>query len=71
MTSVQAVMLSRDQLQSVSPEDSALDLLERMRRTNTDQMAVVKDDNVVGIVTLDSILRVVQTRNELGHVTGQ
>jgi Zn-dependent protease/predicted transcriptional regulator len=68
--SVQAVMLSRDHLQCAAPEDSALDLLDRMRRANVDQMAVINGGNVVGIVTLESILRVVQARNELGHVTG-
>ena len=69
LMSVQAVMLSRDGLPLAAPEDSAIDLLDRMRSSNVDQMAVINGGNVIGMVTRDSILRVVQTRNDLGHVT--
>jgi Zn-dependent protease/predicted transcriptional regulator len=69
-TSVQAVMLSREQLPSTAPEESVLNVLERMRSANVDQLAVITGDNVVGLVTRDSILRVVQARSELGHVAG-
>jgi hypothetical protein len=31
---------------------------------------VITGDNDVGLVTRDSILRVVQARSELGHVAG-
>ena len=67
MTSVQAVMLSRDGLQWAAPEEPALELLERMRNANVDEMAVITGGNLVGLVTRDSILRVVQTRMDLGH----
>ncbi len=70
-TSVQAAMLSRDRVQWAAPDEPALDLLERMRRAQVDQMAVVTGGSVVGLVTRDSILRVVQTRTEPGHVVGQ
>jgi Zn-dependent protease/predicted transcriptional regulator len=69
-TSVQAVMISREQLPWTAPEEPVLDVLERMRSANVDQLAVIRGDNVVGLVTRDSILRVVHARNELGHVTG-
>ena len=69
MMSVQAVMLSRDGLPLAAPEDSALDLLDRMRSANVDQMAVMNGGDIVGVVTRDSIQRVVQTRNDVGHVT--
>ncbi len=67
--SVQAVMLSREGLPLASPEEPALGLLDRMRSANVDQMAVMNGNNIVGVVTRDSILRVVQTRNDLGQVT--
>ena len=70
MNSVQAVMLSRDGLQLAAPEDSAVELLERMRSSNVDQMAVITGGNIVGMVTRDSISRAVQTRNDVGHLTG-
>jgi CBS domain-containing protein len=67
-TSVQAVMLSRDGLQWATPEEPALALLERMRNANVDEMAVVNGGNLVGLVTRDSITRVVQARMDLGHL---
>jgi predicted transcriptional regulator len=69
-TSVQAAMLSREQLPWIAPEEPVLSVLERMRSANIDQLAVITGDSVVGLVTRDSISRVVQARSELGHVTG-
>ncbi len=68
-TSVQAVMISRERLPWTGPEEPVLSVLERMRSANVDQLAVITGDNVVGLVTRDSILRVIQARTELGHVT--
>lgn len=69
-TSVQAAMISRENLPWTGPEEPVLSVLERMRSANVDQLAVIRGDNVVGLVTRDSIVRVVQARTELGHVTG-
>jgi predicted transcriptional regulator len=69
-TSVQAVMITREKLPSTTPEEPVLSLLERMRSANVDQLAVITGDNVVGLVTRDSIVRVLQARSELGHATG-
>jgi Zn-dependent protease/predicted transcriptional regulator len=69
-TSVQAVMIPREKLPWTAPDEPVLNVLERMRTANVDQLAVIREDNVVGLVTRDSILRVVQARSELGHVTG-
>jgi Zn-dependent protease/predicted transcriptional regulator len=68
-TSVQAAMISRERLPWTAPEEPVLSVLERMRSANVDQLAVITGDNVVGLVTRDSIMRVLQTRSELGHVT--
>jgi Zn-dependent protease/predicted transcriptional regulator len=69
-TSVQAVMIPREKLAWTAPDEPVLSVLERMRSANVDQLAVIREDNVVGLVTRDSILRVVQAHTELGHVTG-
>ena len=53
-----------------APEEPVLSVLERMRSANVDQLAVITGDKPVGLVTRDSIMRVVQTRSDLGHVTG-
>jgi Zn-dependent protease/predicted transcriptional regulator len=71
VTSVQAVMLPKDKLHWAAPEEPALSLLDRMRTIGMQQMPVIAGGSVVGIVTRDSILRVLQTRHDLGTVAGR
>src|SRR6266851_3489198 len=71
VTSVQAVMLPKDKLHWAAPEEPALSLLDRMRTIGMQQMPVITGGNVVGIVTRDSILRVLQSRHELGSFAGR
>jgi Zn-dependent protease/predicted transcriptional regulator len=71
VTSVQAVMLSKDKLPWAAPEEPALSLLERMRSVGLQQIPVIAGGNVVGIVTNDSIVRVLQSRNELASAPGR
>jgi Zn-dependent protease/predicted transcriptional regulator len=71
VTSVQAVMLPKDKLHWAAPEEPALSLLDRMRTIGMQQMPVIAGGSVVGIVTRDSILRVLQTRNEMGSLAGR
>jgi len=73
-TSVQAVMLPREQIRSASAEEPVLALLERMQREDINQMPVLAGSTpgqVVGIITRESILRVIQTRTEVGELAGQ
>jgi Zn-dependent protease len=72
--SVQSAMIPRDKILWTSPDEPLLGLLERLLTADVNQMPVVsgsKEDSpqVVGIVTRDSILRVMQTRSELGAST--
>ena len=71
VTSVQAVMLPKDKLHWAAPEEPALSLLDRMRTIGMQQMPVIAGGSVVGIVTRDSILRVLQARNELSTFARQ
>jgi Zn-dependent protease/predicted transcriptional regulator len=71
VTSVQAVMLPKNKLHWAAPEEPALPLLDRMRTIGMQQMPVIAGGNVVGIVTRDSILRVLQSRHELGSFAGR
>src|SRR5260370_9689967 len=69
--SVQAVMIPREKILWTSPEEPLLRLLERLLSADVNQMPVVSGagdgaPHIVGIVTRDSILRVMQTRSELG-----
>lgn len=71
VTSVQAVMLPKTKLHWAAPEEPALSLLDRMRTIGMQQMPVIAGGSVVGIVTRDSIMRVLQTRNELSAFARQ
>ncbi len=69
--SVQAAMIPRDKILWTSPDEPLLRLLERLLSADVNQMPVVSGasdgaPHIVGMVTRDSILRVVQTRSELG-----
>jgi Zn-dependent protease/predicted transcriptional regulator len=69
--SVQAVMIPREHISWAAPEEPLLRLLERLLAADINQMPVVsvsgeEDAQVIGMVTRDSILRVMQTRAELG-----
>jgi Zn-dependent protease len=68
--SVQAAMIPRDRIQWTSPDEPLLRLLERLLSADINQMPVVsgaQDEapQIVGMVTRDSILRVMQTHSEL------
>jgi Zn-dependent protease/predicted transcriptional regulator len=71
MNSVQAVMVQRDRILWAAPEEPLQRLLERLMAADVNQMPVVShgDDgaaHIVGMITRDAILRVIQTRSELG-----
>lgn len=71
VTSVQAVMLPKDKLHWAAPEEPALSLLDRMRTVGMQQMPVIAGGSVVGVVTRDSILRVLQSRHAMSSVAGR
>jgi len=67
---VQSAMIPRDKIQWTSPDEPLLKLLERLLTADINQMPVVSGaadqaPQIVGIVTRDSILRVMQTHSEL------
>jgi CBS domain-containing protein len=66
-TSVQAVMLPRDRVHWVAPEENAMSVMERMRQDNLPQMAVVEHDKVVGLVTVESVAQAIQIRADLAR----
>jgi len=67
-TSVQAIMLPFDRIQPASPEEPALGVLERMQKEEVGQLPVVSDGHIVGIIARETILRMLQTRLQLGHI---
>ncbi len=70
-TSVQAAMLPLERIHSVVPEEPVLGVLERMQNEDINQMPVMDDGRIVGMITRDSILRVIQTRLQVDHLAEQ
>jgi Zn-dependent protease len=69
--SVQSAMIQREKVLWTSPDEPLLRLLERLLNSDVNQMPVVSGDadgsaQIVGMISRDSILRVIQTRSELG-----
>jgi CBS domain containing-hemolysin-like protein len=69
--SVQAVMIPREKILWSTPEEPLLGLLERLLAADVNQMPVVSGTendgaHIIGMVTRDSILRVMRTRAEVG-----
>src|SRR3954454_20908466 len=69
-TSVQAVMIPRDKILWATPEEPLLALLERLLAADVNQMPVVdgteNGSHIIGMISRDSILRVMRTRAEVG-----
>lgn len=71
MNSVQAVMVPREKILWAAPEEPLQRLLERLLAADVNQMPVVSHNedgaaHIIGMITRDAILRVIQTRSELG-----
>lgn len=69
VTSVQAAMTPREKMVWASPDEPALALLDRMRTAGTQQMPVLSEGNVVGMVTRESIVRALRNENQVPHLT--
>jgi Zn-dependent protease/predicted transcriptional regulator len=64
-TSIQAAMLPYDRIQWAQADESAPKILERMQASDVNQMPVLRDGQVIGMVSRDAMLRVIQTRMQL------
>ena len=69
-TSIQAVMRPIDSVHWATPQEPALAVLERMMKEDINQMPVISEGHIVGIVARDAILGLLQTRLRMGHVGG-
>ena len=74
MNSVQAVMVPREKILWARPDEPLLGLLERLVTADVNQMPVVSSGendgaHIIGMITRDSILRVMQARSEVGSLS--
>ena len=65
-TQIGEVMTPASQLKTAHPKQGARSVLEQLDELETNQMPVLEEDKVIGIVTRDSLIRSVKTRAELG-----
>ncbi|HXQ25195.1 MAG TPA: site-2 protease family protein [Candidatus Acidoferrales bacterium] len=67
-TSIQAIMVPFDRVHSAARDEPALRILERMQTEDVNQMPVVSDGRVIGMIGRDAILRVLQARLQTGRL---
>ena len=65
-TPIGEIMTPASKLKTVHSQQSAASILEQMDESGISQMPVLEKDKVIGIVTRDSLIRLVKTRAELG-----
>jgi Zn-dependent protease/predicted transcriptional regulator len=64
-TTIDEVMRPLDQLHTIRPEASAAEVLETMARDDLNQLPVIRDGHLEGMISRTHILQVLQTRAEL------
>lgn len=64
-TTVDNAMRPLDQLHTISPDMEVNEVLERMTREDVNQLPVVRDGKLEGVISRGHILRLLQTRAEL------
>jgi len=64
-TRVEEIMVPIDQLKVASPEQDALSIAEQMEENDINQMLVVNEDRVIGLIARDNLIRFLRTRAEL------
>jgi CBS domain-containing protein len=72
--SVQGAMIPREKILWARPDEPLLGLLERLVSADVNQMPVVSETDkdgahIIGMITRDSILRVMQARSEVGSLS--
>lgn len=65
-TTVGTAMIPLDQLKSVSPDTGLFQVFEQMAEANVNQLPVVEDGQLVGMVARDNVLAFLQARAALG-----
>jgi Zn-dependent protease/CBS domain-containing protein len=63
---VEKIMVPADQLKIARPEQDALSVVEQMNENDINQMPVVHEGRVIGLITRDNLIRALRTRADLG-----
>jgi Zn-dependent protease len=65
-TPVEKIMVPADKLKVAHPEQDALSVMGQMNENDINQMPVVHEGRVVGLITRDNLIRALRTRTDLG-----
>ncbi|MBI4234213.1 MAG: site-2 protease family protein [Chloroflexi bacterium] len=63
---VREVMIPLEGLKAVTPQEDAFRVLELMDEANVNQVPVVQDRRIIGLITRENVLHFLRTREELG-----
>lgn len=63
---INEIMTPANRLRAASPEQDVMSLLEQMSESDINQMPVISQDRVIGVITRDNLLRLWRARSELG-----
>jgi len=66
VTQVQGIMTPVDKVKVAHPDQDALSILEEMDENDINQMPVVSEGSVIGLIIRDNLIRFLRTRSELG-----
>ncbi len=64
-TEAESIMTPAEKLKVARPDQSALSVLEEMEENNVNQMPVVSEGRVIGLITRDNVIRLLHARSEL------
>lgn len=65
-TPLERVMIPLEKVKTIAPETELLTALQLMTREDINQLPVVRDESLVGMIARDKILAFIRTRAELG-----
>jgi Zn-dependent protease/predicted transcriptional regulator len=65
-TLIEKVMVPADRMKAARPEQDVLSIMAELNENNINQMPVVRDGQVIGLITRDNLLRALRTRTDLG-----
>ena len=66
VTRVREIITPIDRLKAVHPAQDALTVVEQMDESGMDQVLVVSEGRIIGLISRDDLISVVRTRSELG-----
>jgi len=64
-TQVKEIMTPVEKLMAAHPDQEALSVMEQMVENDINQMPVIREGRVIGLITRDNLLRFLRTRSEL------